>query len=447
MLLLKRRLLEKKNKNSKTVIPATRPPLQLIQLDPENEGDRLDTTLSEAKTHPSHHHNPSHTPTKLTSCPTVSGIDRSISKNPYPTPSSQHSQRPSQTSQISDRIWNDHIIISDSEYSDSYSEGEEEGLITGRNTSTFTTPAHKPHHKSIINPESVNNKIHKAPVRRTPVIPRTISISPQSLKVKRIETKKKFCTIWENIIEKYSRFDEENQGDVVNLEDFSIEENKGHIKKLRNFDRSEIWNELDVNDRSGNKRRPMYENLEKLDRYEDQYYQDDHHHDLYESSSHDTDRHDPICLLTPKLSRRTGVDNGNSGLLTQMKPKLQPGFDPISLITPPKSSKKGTLSESVSPSSEISSVFSSSVISRSNSVTCNEDSFDNTKKSSTDPENPFIDTSYINHSSDKQQPGFIKSQNVMDFKKYHPVDIRSTSATTGDTDPINFLTPTKVHHR
>lgn len=128
-------------------------------------------------------------------------------------------------------------------------------------------------------------------------------LESQRLDIKQIESRKKIDIIWNAIIAKYSAFDESNQGDVVNLEDFSIEEDTGHIKKLQNFQRTSIWN--DINE------------LEDQDGYEEE--------EIWDPSE------DPINLLTRR-----------DGSISSSQPQFSTKKDSISLVTPKKNTRRSS---------------------------------------------------------------------------------------------------------
>lgn len=144
-------------------------------------------------------------------------------------------------------------------------------------------------------------------------------LESQRLDIKQIESRKKIDIIWNAIIAKYSAFDEENQGDVVNLEDFSIEEDTGHIKKLQNFQRTSIWN--DINE------------------LEDQDYDEEEDWDPSE---------DPINLLTRKngvISKKVWESKRISPIRRKKEPPVKTvdlTDDPIALLTPRKTTRVNT---------------------------------------------------------------------------------------------------------
>ncbi|CCH42691.1 Muscle M-line assembly protein unc-89 [Wickerhamomyces ciferrii] len=86
-------------------------------------------------------------------------------------------------------------------------------------------------------------------------------LEKQQLDLKKIEYRKKIDIVWNSIISKYSAYDEDDQGDLINLEDFSIEEDKGHIKQLQNFQRTTIWN--DINDLENGNSNSKHEDFRK----------------------------------------------------------------------------------------------------------------------------------------------------------------------------------------
>lgn len=65
--------------------------------------------------------------------------------------------------------------------------------------------------------------------------------SQAHLSLQKVESKKKLTSVWEAIIQKYSAYGEDDQGDIVNLKDMSIEHDTGHIKTLQIGDRTKLW--------------------------------------------------------------------------------------------------------------------------------------------------------------------------------------------------------------
>jgi len=164
------------------------------------------------------------------------------------------------------------------------------------------------------------------------------SLDSQQLDVKKIEYRKKIDIVWNSIISKYSAYDEDDQGDIINLQDFSIEEDTGHIEKLQNFQRTNIWN--DINE---------FENV---------------HGEGYDYDDEVDPSEDPINLLTTgkpsrEQSKRSTPPSTvmlpprlpkaiTSVASTDKKPRAELNNDPLSLLTPKKSSKLSTRSSSPS---------------------------------------------------------------------------------------------------
>lgn len=158
------------------------------------------------------------------------------------------------------------------------------------------------------------------------------SLDSQKLDIKKIEYRKKIDIVWNSIISKYSAFDEDDQGDVINLKDFSIEEDTGHIEKLQTFQRTSIWNDINQ--------------IEGPDDYEERM----------------DPSEDPINLLTNgktsrERSKRSSLHNSRTTTpppLIKSVPKKTTttksseilNNDPLSLLTPRKTSRITTRSSS-----------------------------------------------------------------------------------------------------
>lgn len=462
MLLLKQRLLERKNSCPGFQVAKRKPDPKpdVISLDSDSDTEEetldlrdLDHTDIESSIIRKKSFN--HTP-PLKQPQNLEPIQSLNTDNIVVTPSTQettintniktHTEyQPITKSQISDDIWDGGFIVCDMDYNESGSSDSdnEEDQIDFHRRKKCASPNCQDRHSS---------KIRKPVIRKTPMISSSVSISLRTLNTRRVETKKKFSTIWQCIIDKYSRYDEKDQGDIVNLEDFSIEENKGHIKKLKKIDRSDIWSEFDATTSEkgiGGRRQPMYENLEKLDMYDGSY-----EFDQYGPMSTNASNNDPICLLTPKIKRThsSGFETSNKNNCIHnlksnslLKTKTRFGVDPITLITPPKSAKKSLLQlDSITPPSGTNSVFSSGITSKSNSVISVSDTED--YSGTVDPDNPFLTAAApITEKIDYGLTNFIKSRNISSY------NINSIARKVSDmeefrNDPINVLTPTRLNH-
>lgn len=205
------------------------------------------------------------------------------------------------------------------------------------------------------------------------------SLDSQKLDVKKIEYRKKIDIVWNSIISKYSAYDENEQGDIINLKDFSIEEDTGHVETLQNFQRTNIWNdinELEETDDYENRIDPSEDpinllSVEKISR---------------EGSKRPTSQNSRMASPPLKTSKALTInsDHDQSLILTQRKvsavptrsssprrtsvgrkgtiepaspmrhtrepypampmerPRIDMGRDPLSLLTPKNSSKAHT---------------------------------------------------------------------------------------------------------
>jgi hypothetical protein len=96
--------------------------------------------------------------------------------------------------------------------------------------------------------------------------------------IRHVEAKKRLASSWSAIIDKYSKYDLDSQGDIVDLDNMSIIEDRGHIEALGPADRTEVWN----------------------DKEEDGYYR---HEQEYDDLG-DSNIRDPLILLEDSSKRK-----------------------------------------------------------------------------------------------------------------------------------------------
>ncbi|KAH3673560.1 hypothetical protein WICMUC_003667 [Wickerhamomyces mucosus] len=269
-------------------------------------------------------------------------------------------------------------------------------------------------------------------------------IFKHDLEVKKVESKKKINSIWQSIINKYSAYDENNQGDIVNLNDFSIEENKGHIEKLQKFDMTDIWDGLDLNNEKKSGKRSQ--KFEIIDGYEDSNY-------------------DPINLITPSKKRKFYQKLLKTSKLKNSK------FENFGLLTPIRSKTPSSSNISEYNSTSRCGSRSSSITSYDNEENYNDCDYDDhfyEKEEENEKEfQNYIDEDYFHkYPPQEKSPGKLQSEfedeeptvdlmNLITPRKKTPVEYHELNYLTSPKsmeklslfgkDPINILTPTKSH--
>jgi hypothetical protein len=90
----------------------------------------------------------------------------------------------------------------------------------------------------------VNSEEEKATAKKItngqPFQPR---LNRTSFEIRHVEAKKRLASSWGAIIDKYSKYGLDSQGDIVDLDNMSIIEDRGHIEALGPADRTEVWND------------------------------------------------------------------------------------------------------------------------------------------------------------------------------------------------------------
>lgn len=64
---------------------------------------------------------------------------------------------------------------------------------------------------------------------------------PTRLQTRHVEAKKKLASSWSAIIDKYSKYDLEQQGDIVDLANMAILKDTGHLKAMNTAGRLSVW--------------------------------------------------------------------------------------------------------------------------------------------------------------------------------------------------------------
>lgn len=211
---------------------------------------------------------------------------------------------------------------------------------------------------------------------------------------KKLESQSKFRTTWESIINKYSAYDEEDQGDLIDLRSGKLIEDKGHLRSLVETPAQSIWDKFfddeRERDRERRSQRVREDNKNEKDTLVVLTPKSKSQPHKFATPKSSPAHQDPLCILglennkvselRRSFSQKLRMNNLPSSLSKgshQMEPPRTPtresNADPLIFLTPsvastPRSSRRGTLCGSLAGSNSRPSTLKRLLVERKREV-------------------------------------------------------------------------------